>query len=169
MNDNINIYIDKLNRDMEELLDIYFDIDYECNLSTDFATYLDLEEIDYSLITLPRMDKMFTEVLHKYFNYDFADEMDMWCITMLHEVGHIKTDAKIPKTKKKADRIAKKIITVFSKNDKVAKKYFLLPTEYAATRWAVRWVKKHPSDYTAFMEKAKGLINNFYRNTGVTR
>lgn len=132
--------------------------------------YLD-NKISYSLIFAKPADKYFKEFFENCLGFIFEsdnDDFDIFTLSLLHEIGHIKTMKKF--TQKQIDKD-------FEKKDEIsewameAKRthfvYFSLPTEIAASRWAVEWAEKHPKKYKALKEDIRQSVFEFYKTNNL--
>jgi hypothetical protein len=88
-------------------------------------------------------------------NFPIAAQVNSWVFMILHEIGHIKTlnniggvDAHI---KYMNDFRRATMFTPFGKAYMF--KYFSIPTEHAATEWAVNEIKKHAELFKQLAEE----------------
>lgn len=142
---------------------VHFDTEFQ-------SFYLD-NTITYTLLYEKMSNKYFKEFFEDCLDFDFDDNdyrFDIFTLSVLHEIGHIETMKKfsqkqIDKDFEKKDEISD--WSLYSKRSHFC--YFALPTEIAASRWAVDWAKKHPKKYEALKEDIKKAVFNFYETNNV--
>ena len=136
----------------------------------EFESYYEINKISYTLVYEKISSGFFKEFFEICLDFDFTDdfEFEVFTLSVLHEIGHLKTMKKFSE---------KEIEKDFEKKDEMndwsmyAKRthftYFALPTEIAASRWAVKWAKKHPKKFIALKEDIKKAVYNFYKTNNL--
>jgi len=142
-------------------------MDANSNLSTDFGAYCDMNEIDFAVVVLERMDSMFSQFVKETFDVTIEDTIDLWCLSLLHELGHLQTMDFIPNYIQLANKLEKKVIDKFSKIDSICYKYFSLTVEYEATQWACNWIKDNPTKYDEMRNTIAKALEDFYKINNV--
>ncbi|NLY81513.1 MAG: hypothetical protein GX078_01870 [Clostridiales bacterium] len=107
------------------------------------ACYPYKKKIFFSILRDYESEKKFMDNLHV--TYNDAPHLPIFLYVLLHEIGHINTYEKA--YKEEDDNMRQNIMV---KGDEEA--YFNLPTEKAATAWAVDYVKRNP-------KKAKNIAD----------
>lgn len=162
--------VKKLNKAIENELSSF---KVSAKLDKEFTMSVDDKIITYS-ITTSEVDKWFDEFVFKTFGFSIENDFVM---SLLHEIGHLKTldnieDETYEKDLKEKEKITKKIQSDKTDTEKKEKnlhfKYFALPTEIVATAWAVSWARKHPKKYKKMCENTTLAIQEFYKINKVT-
>lgn len=144
---------------MEEV-DIAFGTDFSCDPETAYVLY--------SILNIPEQNSQFNECALKNFGFAVQDEIDEFCLSLLHELGHVQTWNAIPTRVKRTDEIKKFFIRLFKNYRKVSIKYYSLPTEYAATKWACRWAFRHHLKYNRMRNEISNALKEFYKENHLT-
>lgn len=141
-------------------------------LEEEFGMYIDERTVAYAL-THSVVDEWFDEFVLKTFGFNVGE--NDFAMSLLHEIGHLKTmknidDDTIEQCHKKIEKITKKLDKVDSdrKEKNLHFKYFAVPTELVATAWAVEWARKHPKKFQKLCENTAVAIQEFYKANGVT-
>lgn len=113
-------------------------------------------------------DELFKEFVLERFNYHISSD---FIFSLLHEVGHHKTDKIISDdifaicAREKVD-IDKRLQATEDDNEaeirKINYQYFNLPDEFLATAWAVNYAKKHPKKCAKMWRKCEKALHKFY-------
>ena len=100
---------------------------------------------------------------------------DIFLTSLFHEVGHIYTQYNLSESEwdygwdEKAD--IENILNDQSIDEKVIEeqhmRYFNLPEEIAATRWAITYMEKYADDVAEFWNELQPAILRFFRKNGV--
>lgn len=161
--------VKKLNKTIENEL-VAFKV--KAILDTEFSISVDEKIITYSL-TRSMVDDWFDEFVFKTFGFDVGE--NDFVISLLHEIGHLKTLKNIEENtydecREKIKKITKKLEKADTerKEKNLHFKYFSVPSELVATAWAVDWARKHPKKYRKMCENVNLAIQNFYKNNNVT-
>lgn len=143
--------------------------EYECTvrLESDFAYYSASNVIAYSFCCSEVGDMLFTEVI-THLCPEIHCDIFLW--SFLHELGHHETiddleDDEITycfNEKRRIEREQENCKNVKQKID-IARQYFILPDELAATQWAVNYMRAHTEEMRVFWEELKPEIINFYK------
>lgn len=117
---------------------------------------------------------LFETEIDLYFN-DFIKERfdleldDTFLISLLHEVGHYKTEDGIEDNVydfclEEKDRLFKVLDRTEDEEEikKLHLQYFNLPDEWGATFWAVKYIKEHPRKCKKMAERLQNALNEFY-------
>ena len=137
----------------------------ECTNS--YAYYFDEEKVTFSL-TVDIADKWFSEFVEERFGYKVKLP---FIISLLHEVGHHKTDDEIGDMiyefcSNEKDRIETTMAAdgiSLEEQKKLEWEYFNLPDEIMATQWAVNYAKKHPRKVKKMWNEIVPVLMEFYR------
>ena len=140
----------------------------------DFAWYREKNIITYTLLTGTFHDEWFVEFIKERFDYDVEN---VFVITLLHEIGHYKTDDEIGVAlgswcDADKERISDAIQNNFNITEEEEKalnwQYFYLPDEFSATAWAVKFAKENPEYIEEMWEKIEKALHKFYEKNEVT-
>lgn len=140
---------------LEKLVEKFIDNDCEVFLDKEFC-YYDDEIISISLSEDPEVNISWKEYLKKYHHFNLTVE-NVFIMSILHELGHHYTlpyfsDAQWEKEDKMKSKIEEKITKENAHACRI--KYFQMPTEKAATAWAIEY-------YNANREKMKNWNHRF--------
>ena len=152
----------KLNRELSKIVKP-FDIKGMVN-GEDFSWIRDLNVITYTLKTGTFHDEWFVEYIKDRFDYDVEN---VFIITILHEIGHYKTDEEIGDALGAyCDQDKERISDIISNTDVTEEEekrlnwqYFNLPDEFAATAWAV---EENPEYIKEMWDKIEKVLHEFY-------
>lgn len=149
------------------------DFNVNAQLDTEFGLYPEDKLIGYK-IDVNIVDKWFDEFVCKTFGFNVGE--NDFVLSLLHEIGHLKTlkyienetyENDIEQKRKISKKISKKGIAE-KEEKKLNFKYFALPTEIVATAWAVEWAREHPRKYKKMCENTLLAIQEFYKVNNVT-
>lgn len=115
-------------------------------LGKDFAYYPVTEQVQFTIAMEERADRVFAQFIAKTFQYKVKD---MFLLSLLHEVGHHLTledfeDDELDREWKHKSKIEWEIDD--TNYDEKLMEYFNLPSEYAATAWAVSYMRDHEKE-----------------------
>lgn len=156
----------KLNREFSKVVRP-FGIEGVVN-GEDFAWYREKNIITYTLVTGTFHDEWFVEFVKERFDYDVEN---VFIMTLLHEIGHYKTDDEIGSAlgtwcDNDKERISDAILNdpfITEEEEKALNwQYFYLPDEFSATAWAVKFAKENPEYIEEMWEKMEKALHNFY-------
>lgn len=160
------IGVKKMNRAMRTAFLKATKYDLKMSLDSDFYYNTDTHKIYYSIIVSEKADRNFSAFLTKEFNIIDIDEFDLFCISVLHEIGHYVTwdniDDDIKDFCEDEEEHISYLTEKYPNNDEIYSRYFSLETEYVATEWAAKWIKKHPKKYQKLYNDVKQAIFDFY-------
>lgn len=140
-------------------------------LSDEYAYIRGEGRVAYKLTEGTIEDIWFAEFIKERFNYTTRYT---FILSLLHEVGHMKTDDDISDATydfcaKEKERIDKAMNR--AKTEKTCKKlewqYFNLPDEIMATAWAVNYARKHPQEIEKMWREMHTALVDFY-NVNIT-
>lgn len=137
-------------------------------LGKDFAYYPVTEQVQFTLVMEDRADKIFRKFIADTFNYEIKD---MFLFSLLHEVGHHFTIddfeyEELDKEWKHKSRIEWEI-DEDNYNEKSIE-YFSLPSEYAATAWAVSYMRDHEEELFSRWRIMLEHFRHFYKINSVS-
>ena len=129
------------------------------------------QTIQFKLTEDALEDMWFQEFIYENFKYDIEYP---FIISMLHEVGHHKTDDDIDfkvykqclKTKERIDFEMEKAKDI-QECKKLEWEYFGIPEEFLATQWAVQYAKHHPKKIKQMWSKCYKALYRFYKINGI--
>lgn len=135
--------IKKLNAHMNKFLSPF---GLKCTFGSDFAYWTESELIQYTIFLHQDSDVYFSDFIKKEFDFSVTD---IFLVSLLHEVGHYYTIDDFEEDELLEDEYAKAGLT---RNPLITEKernfrYFNLPVEYAATEWAIDFLRDNPSIY----------------------
>ena len=139
--------------------------------SNDYSYIFASKQVTFKLTEGTYEDKWFTEFVKERFNYDVRYP---FIISLLHEVGHSKTDAQIQdelydfcfKEKKRIDKEMQSVETI-EEAKKLEWQYFNLPDEIVATAWAVNYAKTYPKKVEKMWRKSQKALLKFYNKNNI--
>jgi len=116
-------------------------------------------------------DVWFKEFISDFFKYNVEIP---FMISMLHEVGHYKTDNDIDDeiylkgiaTKERIEE-EMQLATDYDECKKLEFEYFGIPEEFLATQWAVQYAKTHPKKVKQMWNKCYKALYRFYKINGI--
>lgn len=135
--------IKKLNAHMNKFLSPF---GLKCTFGGDFAYWTESDLIQYTIFLHQDSDIYFSDFIKKEFNFSVSD---IFLVSLLHEVGHYYTIDDFEEDELLNDELIKDEL---SNDQQITEeernfKYFSLPVEYAATEWAINFLKDNPSIY----------------------
>lgn len=137
-------------------------------LGPDFCYDPNSEKVQFTITMEEEADKMFFYFISETFNYKVKD---LFLLSLLHEVGHHVTLDDFEDEEISADRKIKNRIAFEIDNDNYESKlleYFNLPTEYAATAWAVSYMRAHEKEICKHWRVMLEHFRHFYKVNGVS-
>lgn len=144
----------------------------DAELDNDFSSYIEDDLIGYPLVMIDAADKYFIP-----FTRNLAPDVDIdiYIVSLMHEVGHIFTREQFDDEAWQADCDAKNRIDAgmaLLKNDEESvealyNEYFNLPDEKAATLWGLNYIRNNFEEISAFWSRLQAAIMNFYQMNGV--
>lgn len=159
----------KLEKGMERVFYYYTNVDLPMKLDADFYYHTEKEKVFFSLLVSERSDRCFKTFINRNYQFEVSSDIELFVISVLHEIGHHKTIFKMPDyVYNFSEDEENRIHAELKKNDtdEIYSRYFYLPAEIIATDWAMKWVKKHPKKFKALAEEVQSLLNDFYaKNT----
>lgn len=134
-------------------------------LDSDFWYDCVTEEIHFSIIMAERSDRCFKEFFRKRYGIELKTSVELFVMSVLHEIGHYYTYDDIPDDifnycKDEEERIQKELEE--NDTDEIYSRYFYLPDEIVANDWAAEWYKSHPKKFNKLVNKTQVILNNFY-------
>lgn len=143
----------------------------EAELGSEFCYWHGEDLINYSLVVPCDTDDFWKEFVYRTFNYKIEN---IFMFSLLHEVGHHFTMDNFSKKQRNAENrmteeIESKLSISTSKTvDKGLNfKYFNMPMEKVATKWAIRYYKKHRREINHFWHKFRKELKKFYQANNV--
>lgn len=137
-------------------------------LGEDFAYYPTTEEIQFTIAMNERSDKVFTKFVMETFHYQIKD---IFLLSLLHEVGHHLTLEDF-EDYELCEEWANKIMIELEINDtnydEKQIEYFNLPSEYAATAWAVSYLREHEKEVYRRWRVMLEHFRHFYKVNAVS-
>lgn len=140
-------------------------------LSDEYSYIFSSEQITFKLTEDTLEDDWFAEFIQERFDYDVRYP---FIISLLHEVGHHKTDEQIQNELynfcfEEKERINKEMESVTTVEDakRLEWQYFNLPDEIIATAWAVKYAKDNPKKVKKMWEKTQKALFKFYDKNNV--
>lgn len=160
----------RVNRIINEYLERF---GVTASLGTDFCCYMEKRHINYSLLVTDHSDKYF-----KPFVASLAPNLkaDTFLVSLFHEVGHVYTlynfsDADWNFGWDEKQDIDDKIQNCPEDDEKTVEeqnyRYFNLPEEIAATRWALTYMENYSEDVEEFWAELQPAIMRFFRKNGL--
>lgn len=140
-------------------------------LGAEFCYWDDDETVDYSLVISVPSDEAWKEYVKETFNFRITN---IFMFSLLHEIGHHFTMGKFNKFQQSKERVAIAKIehNLSESNDEdfdkeMYKKYFDLPMEKSATKWAVNYYRTHRQAINRFYKKLEKELQKFYKLNGL--
>ena len=154
-----------LNKQMSEMIKECCGLTLTATLNSNFWVSINHKQIAYSL-QCDKCDKDFCSFMKKHWNCDFQPAtIDLMVLSILHEIGHLKTFKYFSDNNKMWNTICKLAIDKIPKpfHHVANKLYFNLPLEKAATAWAVWFYKTHPNKIEKFKTDLYTNVQAFYK------
>lgn len=106
----------------------------------DFCYYHNQHVVQWGMLQTPRVDANFRQFFYEYgLEYD---DVHIFFLSLLHEVGHYMTLHYFSEEAKESDKVAKENRLSDSTID-TDYWYWELPTEFAANMWAINWMNEN--------------------------
>lgn len=137
-------------------------------LGADFSYHTITETIQFCLAIDENQNDFFVEFIEKNFDYKVRD---IFLVSLLHEVGHHFTLEDFDDEEWNDDHLKKVFIeaTITEENYKEKSfQYFSLPIEFAATAWAIDYLKSHEKEVNRKWKEMLQHFNHFYKVNGAT-
>lgn len=115
-------------------------------------------------------DEWFYEFIKKTFGFETEHG---FLLSILHEIGHIKTYDFLPSEitnfdEDESERISKQMQNANAEESKALNfEYFNLINELSATKWAVRYMRNNPEEIEKLVSAVYDALYEFYRKNGV--
>ena len=131
--------------------------------------YCEDDVIQYSILITDKFDKTFTDYARKK---GFPEKLDIFVLSLLHEIGHHKTIDYVPFHIRLGNKIMKKIYDLSIKInygwlEKVAYKYYDLYVERIATEWAINYAKENIEELINLEKSIYDELYMIYDKTGI--
>ena len=124
----------------------------------DYQYYYLRHVIQWGMVTSERMDRDFAQFSYEYgLNYD---SFNTSVLSFLHELGHAVTWSNFTEKEINLDSCAKEVITN-------GVDYWLLPTEFSATVWAINWANTHEKEFEELHNLFGKYFNLIYNNEDI--
>ena len=157
--------IKKLNRNISKTLKTFGIASAE--LSDTYAFIRGEDKIVFKITENEIEDIMFHDFIKERFNFDVNP---IFLASLLHEIGHYKTDDDISDAvytfcADEKERITKEMkkATTEEEAKKLQWQYFNLPDEMMATAWAVDFMKNHPEEVKKVWNEIHITLTDFYK------
>lgn len=100
-------------------------------------------------------------------NFDFPYTCDPFITSFFHELGHNQTYMDF--TEDEWEKYLEDVDTITQMDDTEDKNmaYFSLPFEFAATEWAVRYIKDNEEEIKEFWRVCSKLLLNIYKQNNI--
>lgn len=138
-------------------------------LDSDFYYLPEKQKIKYTLLAKPT-DRTFKSFLKKYLHFTITSDIELFCVSVLHEIGHYYTQNKIAEGDYLYSKDEERKIAVILKNhphdDEAYRRYFLLPVEIIATVWAINFIESHPKKYKKLIKKVQKIFKKHLMGGG---
>ena len=136
---------------------------------TDVGYEYNFEEnaVGWSLIQ-NETDDIYNTFVYERFGYKVTNT---FFISLMHEVGHYKTADDVMGSAyeyclEEKERICDRLLDDITTKEKrvLHYQYFNLPDEWAATYWAVNYIKNHPKKSKKIIKRLEKALFDFYDN-----
>ena len=154
--------LDLLNKKLEEFFSEY-GIELTFRVSEEFAYFYDKDVVNYSLTTLGKQALYFKKFFYKLDNR--IKDIDIFMLSILHEVGHSQTLNNIDDVLYEQEQRVKETLDGSKKADNYI--YFGLPSEMAATLWAIDFIIENSEKLSVLWTELQNHIMQFYKDNGV--
>lgn len=161
--------INTINGYLSSWIEDTFDIEVDCRNEIDFALHCDddgNEIIGWSLFSMPDIENIWRFYMRKYLNKDIHEDC-IWALSLLHEVAHIMTLDNFSIEEQESDCARKVVISTIPNKIERNLAYFDLPTERAATEWAVAYLEAHENEVWEMQQKVMKYFCEFYEVEGI--
>ena len=157
-------------KELEKVINNFLEeFDLTGEMSSDFAYYYQSDKITYSLVLPQYADLYYKEFITSVWGDEFLSNIDIFLVSLLHEVGHSETyddleDMDIAYADDMKDMISTKLSfgVAEARRKELYFDYFALPDEYAATAWAIAFIKENKSKCEQIWKEMYKAIHKFY-------
>ena len=125
----------ELVRQFVNMIDESIDLVY----GDDFYVDIPEEEITYTFKSYPETDELFS----RFVKETFHEEINVFLISLLHEVGHIMTYSEEMHQERAFLYYALQLDYNPDEEEEFNMAYFNIPSEYAATEWGVNFYRNN--------------------------
>lgn len=158
--------VKRMNKRMQKAFKKATGIKITMKLNSDFYYYPATEEISYTPIMSCRSNKLFSDFIKDYFNLELKSDVEIFCLSALHEIGHHLTYDTIDNEDYNYSKDEEESIAQALKNnpddDVTYSRYFSLPLEIIATEWAVDFIKQNPLSFDKLVKQIYLILLDFY-------
>ena len=163
--------VKKLNKQIQNLFNETVGINLPITLGSDFFYYPNKQKINFSIAISEQSDRCFKAFLKNFFNFGIFSSEDLFCVSLLHEIGHYFTYDNIDEnTYNESKGMTQEILELLQNdptNDEIYSCYFELPIEIVATTWAINWIAENPIQFENLVTKVSKYLCKFYeKNIG---
>lgn len=135
--------------------------------NTDFYYLPDSHKIEYTLLISEKADFNFTQFFKKQFNLIINNNIELFCMSVLHEIGHYMTYDNIGDDdyflSKQEQEIINQQIEENPDNNDIYSQYFYLPIEILANTWAADFVLNNPIKFHILVTEVSNILKKFYK------
>ena len=155
-----------LNEKMTKIIQKCFNVDAEAVFDASFWASTAENAIGYSLLAC-NCDSDFCKYVNETFDCDFKPlTMECFLLSLMHEIGHLKTLPKLSDNVKARNQLVKILIDRFHNpenvNGLINYLYFNLKMEKVATAWAIHFIKKYPNRVKWLEKQVNKAVQEFY-------
>lgn len=155
--------MEKLNKKMTSIINKCCGLNIKAKLTSQFWVSENKQLISYSLIP-DTCDKDFCNFVNKTWNCKFEPcTLALMELSILHEVGHLKTFPYFSDRARFFNQVCKLIIDRLPFDKLQNYLYFNLPLEKKATEWAIHFMRKYPKRADYFAKKMNANVQDFYK------
>lgn len=135
-------------------------------MELDFGYYYRDDLVAYSFVITDKADRYFQKTLRDIHHfYTNLDSVDLFIMSILHEVGHSQTVDDISSLQWSRLNLTKFLIEKcyrLTRSNRIYERYFYCLDEVLATSWAVEYWNTHPATIFALKHSLAPLIKRFY-------
>lgn len=131
---------------------------------SDFAYFWANDTIRYSFVTVAYQDELMKEF---WFEHGLKYECDIFLMSLLHEIGHYKTEDEWSNAE--SNRFAKMKTKCDADTKEGNFAYWNVPDELKATEWAIDFINSNPEKCKAFWTECRKRIMDIYVEAGLDR
>lgn len=134
-------------------------------IGTDFEYDFEDSTIHFAVVLSSLVEDWFYQFITS--NFDFPYTCDPFITSFFHELGHDQTYMDF--TEDEYEKYRKDVDDIAQMDDTKDKNmtYFSLPFEFAATEWAVQYIKENKEEIREFWRVCSKLILNIYKQNNI--
>lgn len=128
------------------------DADIEVVYGDDFYVDIPEKQVTYTFLSCPETDELFDSFVKD----TFQEDINIFLISLLHEIGHVKTYSEEIHQERAFLYFALQMSYNPEQEDEYNEAYFNIPSEYNATEWGVNYYRENKEKCDEFIRQLIG-------------